>query len=161
MIGLLGAIRRFDPSYGRSFETFAIPTILGEIKRFIRDKTWSVHVPRRIKELGAKIKKAADQLTSINQKSPTIREIADYLNVTEEEVFEPSEMGTSYRVLSADRKIEADSDGGSVSLMDLIGTSDHSYHKMDAKILLESMMPILSDREQKIFQRTSYENQSQ
>src|SRR5699024_10794944 len=161
MIGLLGAIRRFDPSYGRSFETFAIPTILGEIKRFIRDKTWSVHVPRRIKELGPKIKKAADQLTSINQKSPTIREIADYLDVTEEEVLETMEMGRSYRALSADRKIEADSDGGSVSVMDLIGTRDHSYHKMDSKILLESIMPILSDREQKILQCTFFENKSQ
>src|SRR5699024_10347012 len=113
---------------------------LGEIKRFIRDKTWSVHVPRRIKELGPKIKKAADQLTSINQKSPTIREIADYLNVTEEEVLETMEMGRSYRALSADRKIEADSDG----------KNDHRYHKMDAKILLESIMPILTDREKKI-----------
>src|SRR5699024_1201178 len=55
MIGLLGAIKRYDPSYGRSFESFAIPTIIGEIKRYMRDKTWSVHVPRRIKELGPKI----------------------------------------------------------------------------------------------------------
>ncbi len=52
MLGLLGAIRRFDPSFGRSFEAFAVPTIVGEIKRFLRDKTWDVHVPRRIKELG-------------------------------------------------------------------------------------------------------------
>lgn len=52
MIGLLGAIKRYDPLVGKSFEAFAIPTIIGEIKRFLRDKTWSVHVPRRIKELG-------------------------------------------------------------------------------------------------------------
>lgn len=58
MVGLLAAIRRYDESFGKSFESFAIPTIIGEIKRFIRDKTWSVHVPRRIKELGPKIKKS-------------------------------------------------------------------------------------------------------
>src|SRR5699024_7234264 len=58
MIGLLAALRRFDFSYSHSFESFAVPTIVGEIKRFIRDKTWSVHVPRRIKELGPRIKKA-------------------------------------------------------------------------------------------------------
>ncbi|WP_372868771.1 sigma-70 family RNA polymerase sigma factor, partial [Planomicrobium okeanokoites] len=52
MLGLLGAIRRYDPSFGRSFEAFAVPTIIGEIKRFLRDKTWAIHVPRRIKELG-------------------------------------------------------------------------------------------------------------
>src|SRR5690625_827743 len=75
MIGLLAAVRRFDTSFGRSFETFAIPTILGEIKRYIRDQTWSVHVPRRIKELGPKIKKAADELTNLNQSSPTVQEI--------------------------------------------------------------------------------------
>src|SRR5690625_4408302 len=81
MIGLLAAVRRFDASFGRSFETFAIPTILGEIKRYIRDQTWSVHVPRRIKELGPKIKKAADQLTNMNQSSPTVQEIAEHLGV--------------------------------------------------------------------------------
>lgn len=72
MIGLLAATRRFDDSYGKSFESFAIPTIIGEIKRFIRDKTWSVHVPRRIKELGPKIKKAVDELTISDQRSPSI-----------------------------------------------------------------------------------------
>ncbi|RKJ33137.1 sigma-70 family RNA polymerase sigma factor, partial [Butyricicoccus sp. 1XD8-22] len=63
MLGLLGAIRRYDPVLGRNFEVYAIPTIVGEIKRFIRDKTWDVHVPRRIKELAPKIKMAVDQLT--------------------------------------------------------------------------------------------------
>ncbi|MCG3057076.1 RNA polymerase sigma factor SigB, partial [Escherichia coli] len=70
MLGLLGAIRRYDPSFGRSFESFAVPTIIGEIKRFLRDKTWSVHVPRRIKELGPKIKAAVEELTTQLQRSP-------------------------------------------------------------------------------------------
>lgn len=70
MIGLLGAIKRYDPVVGKSFEAFAIPTIIGEIKRFLRDKTWSVHVPRRIKELGPRIKMAVDQLTTETQRSP-------------------------------------------------------------------------------------------
>src|SRR5690554_6111529 len=109
MIGLLAAVRRFDASFGRSFETFAIPTILGEIKRYIRDQTWSVHVPRRIKELGPKIKKAVDELTNMNQYSPTVHEISDYLEVSEEEVLETMEMSKSYRALSVDRKVETDS----------------------------------------------------
>ncbi|GAB3876354.1 hypothetical protein GCM10027610_145000 [Dactylosporangium cerinum] len=58
-----GAIRRYDATFGKSFEAFAVPTIVGEIKRFLRDKTWSVHVPRRIKELGPKIKNAVEELT--------------------------------------------------------------------------------------------------
>src|SRR5690625_576181 len=68
MLGLLAAIRRYDSSLGKSFESFAIPTIIGEIKRFIRDKTWSVHVPRRIKELGPRIKRATEELTILNQR---------------------------------------------------------------------------------------------
>ncbi|MFP3360085.1 sigma-70 domain-containing protein, partial [Planococcus sp. SIMBA_143] len=92
--------------FGKSFESFAIPTIIGEIKRFIRDKTWSVHVPRRIKELGPKIRKAVDELTTNTQKSPSVKEIADYLEVSEEDILETMEMGKSYKALSVDRKIE-------------------------------------------------------
>ena len=66
----LGAIRRYDPSFGRNFEAFAVPTIIGEIKRFLRDKTWAVHVPRRIKELGPRIKAAVETLTVEFQRSP-------------------------------------------------------------------------------------------
>lgn len=97
MIGLLGAIKRYDPVVGKSFEAFAIPTIIGEIKRFLRDKTWSVHVPRRIKELGPRIKMAVDQLTTETQRSPKVEEIAEFLDVSEEEVLETMEMGKSYQ----------------------------------------------------------------
>lgn len=161
MIGLLAAIDRFDVSMGKSFESFAIPTIIGEIKRFIRDKTWSVHVPRRIKELGPKIRKAVDELTTMNKKSPAISEIADYLEVSEEEVLETMEMGKSYKALSVDRKIEADSDGGTVSLLDIIGEQDDEFKKMDLRMLLEKIMPVLSEREQQILHYTYFENKSQ
>src|SRR5699024_11789711 len=97
MIGLLISVDRFDPSYRKTFEAFAIHTIIGEIKRFNRDKTWSVHVPRRIKELGPKINRAVDELTGSNQHSPTIKEIAAHLNVSEEEVIETMEMSRSYK----------------------------------------------------------------
>ncbi|MCW3472939.1 sigma-70 family RNA polymerase sigma factor, partial [Rhodococcus pyridinivorans] len=107
-IGLLGAIRRYDATFGKSFEAFAVPTIVGEIKRFLRDKTWSVHVPRRIKELGPKIKNAVEELTRELQSSPQISDIADFIGVTEEEVLEAMEMGKSYQALSVDHSIEAD-----------------------------------------------------
>ncbi|RAO88890.1 RNA polymerase sigma factor SigB [Listeria monocytogenes] len=90
-IGLLGAIRRYDATFGKSFEAFAVPTIVGEIKRFLRDKTWSVHVPRRIKELGPKIKNAVEELTRELQSSPQISDIADFIGVTEEEVLDERE----------------------------------------------------------------------
>ncbi|GAB2555680.1 RNA polymerase sigma factor SigB [Gracilibacillus alcaliphilus] len=161
MLGLLAAIRRYDPEVGKSFESFAIPTIIGEIKRFIRDKTWSVHVPRRIKELGPKIKKATEVLTAEQQKSPTVKEIADYLEVSEEELLETLEMSQSYNALSVDRKIEADSDGSEVSILDLVGNEEAGYENVDQKLLLEKILPILNEREQQILTYTYFENKSQ
>ncbi|MCD5325859.1 MULTISPECIES: RNA polymerase sigma factor SigB [Pontibacillus] len=161
MLGLLAAIRRYDPSFGKSFESFAIPTIIGEIKRFIRDKTWSVHVPRRIKELGPKIKKAAEELTTDLQRSPSVIEIADYIGVSEEEVLETMEMGKSYKALSVDRKIEADSDGSTVTILDLIGNSEKGFDQIDQQMLLEKVLPILTEREQEILRCTYFDNMSQ
>ncbi len=161
MIGLIAAVRRYDASHGKSFESFAVPTIVGEIKRFIRDKTWSVHVPRRIKELGPRIKKAVDDLTSKNQVSPTVYEIAEYLNVAEEEVLETMEMGKSYKALSVDRKIEADSDGGTVAMLDLIGNDENGFKNADQRMLLEKILPVLTEREQKILRYTYFEDMSQ
>ncbi|TFD95307.1 MULTISPECIES: RNA polymerase sigma factor SigB [Jeotgalibacillus] len=161
MIGLLGAIRRYDDAFGKSFEAFAIPTIIGEIKRFLRDKTWSVHVPRRIKELGPKIKAAVEELTTTLQRSPKVNEIADYLEVSEEEVLEAMEMGKSYQALSVDHSIEADSDGSTVTLLDIVGSMDDNYEKTDQRLVLEKVLHVLTDREKQIIQFTYLENLSQ
>jgi len=161
MIGLLAALRRYDASYGRNFESFAIPTIIGEIKRYIRDKTWGVHVPRRIKELGPKIKKAVDLLTVQLQRSPQIADIARYLNITEEEVLETMEMGRNYHSLSVESEIEADSDGSTVTLLDLIGNAEEGYMRIEQEMTLEKMFHVLNDREKEIIQLTFFENLSQ
>ncbi|RXJ01957.1 RNA polymerase sigma factor SigB [Anaerobacillus alkaliphilus] len=161
MIGLLGALQRFDLSVGRSFESFAVPTIIGEIKRFIRDKTWSVHVPRRIKELGPKIKNAVEKLTTELQRSPKIAEIANYLDVTEEEVLETMEMSRSYQALSVDRSIEADQEGGAVTLLDLVGATDVGFEKTDQQLFIEKAFSVLAEREQQILFCTFYEGLSQ
>ena len=161
MIGLLGAIRRYDDSFGKSFAAFAVPTIIGEIKRFLRDKTWSVHVPRRIKELGPKIKTTVEELTSTLHRSPKIEEIARYLDVSEEEVLEAMEMGKSYQALSVDHSIEADSDGGTVTLLDIFGNVDDGYEKVNQRLVLEKVLHVLSDREKKIIHYTYLENLSQ
>jgi len=161
MIGLLAALRRFDHSYGRSFESFAVPTIVGEIKRFIRDKTWSVHVPRRIKELGPKIKGAVEILTTTLQRSPRVEEISAHLGVSEEEILETMEMGKSYQALSVDRSIEADDEGSAVTLLDLVGSSEEGYEQTDKQLLLEKAFIVLTDREKEILQLTYFDNLSQ
>src|SRR5690625_631802 len=161
MIGLLISIQRYDKRYGKSFEAFAIPTIIGEIKRFIRDRTWSVHVPRRIKELGPKINRAVDTLTIERQKSPTVQEIADYLQVSEEEVLETMEMSKSYRALSVDYKQEIDVDGGAISILDVVGVDERNYEKVDLHILLQSVFQVLPEREQQILKYIFFDNMSQ
>jgi len=161
MVGLLGAIQRYDESYGKSFEAFAVPTIIGEIKRFLRDKTWSVHVPRRIKELGPKIKTTVEELTTELQRSPTIKEISERINITEEEVLETMEMGKGYQALSVDHPLEADSEGGTVTLLDIVGKIDDGYEKVNQRLVLEKVLHVLSDRERQIIQYTYLDNMSQ
>ncbi|MEH6941944.1 RNA polymerase sigma factor SigB [Bacillus sp. JJ722] len=161
MIGLLGAIRRYDENYGKSFEAFAVPTIVGEIKRFLRDKTWSVHVPRRIKELGPKIKKAVEELTTELGRSPRVDEIASFIAVSEEEVLEAMEMGKSYQALSVDHTIEADSDGGTVTLLDIFGDMEEGYEKVNQRLVLEKVLHVLTDREKMIIKYTYLDNLSQ
>ncbi|WNF36931.1 RNA polymerase sigma factor SigB [Bacillaceae bacterium IKA-2] len=161
MIGLLAALRRFDSEFGRSFESFAVPTIVGEIKRYIRDKTWSVHVPRRIKELGPKIKMAVESLTCELQRSPKVKEIALYLKVTEEEVLETMEMSRSYQALSVDRPIDADQEGGAVTLLDLVGATDAGFEKTNQQLLIEKAFSVLNEREKQILFCTFYDGLSQ
>jgi RNA polymerase sigma-B factor len=161
MIGLLAAIRRYDSMKGRSFESFAIPTIVGEVKRHIRDKTWSVHVPRRIKELGPRIRKAVEQLTTNLQRSPLVNEIADYLEVTPEEVLETMEMGRSYQAISMDGPIEPSAEGNPLTLFDLVGSEEQGYEQIDKKLLLEKIFQVLSKREKEILELIFFENLSQ
>ncbi|SMO89108.1 RNA polymerase sigma factor SigB [Melghirimyces algeriensis] len=161
MIGLLAALKRYDPTVGRSFESFAVPTIVGEIKRYIRDKTWSVHVPRRIKELGPRIKRAAEELTTKLQRSPRVDEIADFLELSAEEVLEAMEMGRSYNAISVDSPIEANSDGSQVTLLDLVGDLDRRFEQVDQQILLQKVFQVLSHREQEIIKMIFFENKSQ
>lgn len=161
IIGLLGAIRRYDDSFGKSFEAFAVPTIVGEIKRFLRDKTWSVHVPRRIKELGPRIKATVEELTTVLQRSPKVWEIAEALQETEEDVLEAMEMGRSYQALSVDHSIEADSEGGTVTLLDVVGNVDEGFEKVNQRLVLDKVLHVLTEREKEIIQYTYLENLSQ
>ncbi|WP_075619250.1 RNA polymerase sigma factor SigB [Paenisporosarcina indica] len=161
MLGLLGAIRRYDPEFGRTFEAFAVPTIIGEIKRFLRDKTWAVHVPRRIKELGPRIKSAVETLTTELQRSPKVIEIAEFLEVDEDDVLEAMEMGKSYQALSMDHSLESDSDGSSITLFDVIGQKDDGFEKTDQRMLVAEAMSVLSEREKQVIQYTYIEQLSQ
>jgi RNA polymerase sigma-B factor len=161
MVGLLAALTRYDVSFGRSFESFAIPTIVGEIKRYMRDKTWSVHVPRRIKEMGPRIKKAIEELTTQLERSPNVPEIAEYLRTPEEEILETLEMGKSYQALSVDSSIEADQEGGTTTLLDLVGEQETGYDQVNQHLVLDKVFSVLSERERAIIHLTYFKGLSQ
>lgn len=161
MMGLFSAMRKYDPSYGRSFESYAVPTIIGEVKRYIRDKTWSVHVPRCIKELSPKIRRASEELTGRLQRSPNIDEIAQAIGESTEKVLETMEMVRSYNALSVDSQINEDSGYGSLTLLDTFGTRDQGYEKVHKKMILETAFKLLSKREKEILLYTYFENLSQ
>lgn len=161
MLGLLTAIRRYDPDMGNSFESFLIPTVIGEIKRYLRDKTWSVHVPRRIKEVWPRIQKVVEELTIEYKRSPKIHEVADHLDMSEEEVLEAIEMGKGYQAASVDQPIETGSDGNTMTTLDVVGSPDEGFEKVDQRLLLESALHVLSEREKKVIYGTFVENKSQ
>jgi len=161
MIGLIAAIKRFDPAVGGSFESFAVPTIVGEIKRYIRDKTWSVHVPRRVKELSPKIRRATEALTNSLQRSPRIDEIAEAIGESEESILETLEMARGYNTLSVDSKIDGDPEGTAMTLLDIVGKQENGYELVHKKLILTEAFQVLSEREKKILICTYYDNLSQ
>lgn len=102
-IGLINAVDRYDPSRGTQFATFAVPTIKGEIRRYFRDLTWSMRVPRRMQELSTKARAAQQRLSQHLGRSPTYAEVASELGVSEEQVIEATEVGRQYELVSLDQ----------------------------------------------------------
>src|SRR5579871_6350573 len=100
LLGLLKAIDRFDPERGSSFQSFAVPTILGEMRRYFRDSGWAVHVPRSLQERTLKVADAQDQLTRAHGRAPTISELATFLELSVEEVNEALQTARVYDVMS-------------------------------------------------------------
>lgn len=161
MIGLINASLRYDNSYGTSFEAFAIPTIIGEIKRYIRDKTWSVQVPRKVKELSSKIQQAIDDLMIELQRTPTLDEIAKHLDISVSELAEAILMNNNYKSLSVDFKYHNNSDDNNYSLSDIIGADETYFAQIETKMLLESVFKALNEREQKILKYVYFDRLTQ
>lgn len=150
-LGLLKAIDRFDPSRGLEFTTFATPTILGEIKRHFRDKGWSVRVPRRLQELSAKVNQATDLLTTQLQRSPTIAEIAEYLDATVDEVLEAMESSSAYSSVSLEAPAGPDAED-TPSVIDRYATEDSDLALTDDRLVIEEALEGFSPREREVIE---------
>ncbi len=139
-IGLIKAINRFDTGRGVEFACFALPTIVGEMKRFFRDTSWAVRVPRRLQELRIDLAKAVDVMEQDLGRRPTTAELAERLDVTEEEIVEGERASNGYVARSLD--VPANEDDGTVgTLTRSLGCEDRSYDIVDC---LESLKPLIA-----------------
>ena len=147
-VGLLKAIDRFDLERGVEFSTYATPTIVGELKRYFRDKGWAVRVPRRLQELSLRLNKVIAGLTQELGRSPTVAEIAKRAEVTEEEVLEALESGQAYSTTSLDAPAGDDDDAP--MRMDRIGEEDLRLDNLEYFASLAPLIDQLPEREKRI-----------
>lgn len=160
-MGLIFAIERFDISKGFEFTSFATPTILGEIKKYFRDKGWAVKVPRKIQEISRKVNEYNNILTARLHRAPTIKEIAEYISSTEEEVLEAFEAGRMFNSQSLDEKFDLSRDENDISLMDVVGAEDKHYNRIENLDFLDKSMSKLNELEKNIIIKRFYENKTQ
>jgi RNA polymerase sigma-B factor len=147
-IGLVKAVDRFDPERGVTFESYAIPTILGELKRYHRDQGWSVRMPRRLQEHTLLIKDSIPALSQDLGRSPTIREIAEHAHLSEEEVLEAMDAQDAYASISLDAPL--DDDGDSSTLSDRLATDPEEYDVTEEWAEFEPHLRALPERERTI-----------
>ncbi len=157
-VGLVKSVDKFDPSFGVDFAVYAIPTIVGEIKRHFRDRAWSVRVPRRLQELWLAISAANSTLTHSLGRAPTVADIAAHLETTEEEILEGLEGGRAYRATSLSTPVGPE---GSSELGDTLGDEDHEFAIREARLALAPALASLSPRERKILTLRFYGNLTQ
>ncbi|WP_328501303.1 RNA polymerase sigma factor SigF [Streptomyces sp. NBC_00457] len=149
-IGLIKAIDRFEVSREVEFTTFAVPYIVGEIKRFFRDMSWAVHVPRRLQEARVELAKATEELRSRLGRTPTTRELSQLMSLSEEEVIEARKAANCYQSTSLDAAVTSDTDNGESVLADLLGEEDPSLELVEDFHSLAPLIARLDERERRI-----------
>lgn len=158
-LGLILAVERYEPSRGFKFSSFATPTILGEIKRYFRDKGWTIKVPRRVQENTKKVKDAYHHLSMVNGEVPTVKEIADYLGIDSDEVLLAMDAGKVYTPQSIDYEIGTDDK--KTALSDIIGDDDQNFKDFENREQLEALMKNLSKTEKEIVRKRFFEQKTQ
>ena len=148
-IGLLGAIDRYDPASGTAFTSFAVPTILGEIRRHFRDRTWSVRVPRDLQELALRVDRKVTELSTDLRRQPTVDEIAEVLGLEAEQVLEALEASGAYRATSLSLPRNGDDEGGD-TLGDSVGISEDGFALAEDRATLARLLQTVSPREREV-----------
>jgi RNA polymerase sigma-B factor len=148
-VGLVKAIDRFDPDRGTAFSTFAVPTILGELKRYFRDAGWAAHVPRGMQERAMLLEQGVETLHRRLGRSPSTKEVAAELGQTEEEVLEALEAQHAYDAVSLEQQRSDDSQGGD-TYADMLATEEQNYELVEYEATIEPALKALAPRDRLI-----------
>jgi RNA polymerase sigma-B factor len=160
-VGLIMALDRFDPTLGVKFSTYAVSTIVGEIKHFFRDCTWAVKVPRQLQDIAANLPRAEEKLCTQLGRTPNIRELAAHFNVSEEELLEAMDLDQAYSPYSLDAELGNEPGDSSERLQDVVGGSDRELESIVEYAPLRAAMQRLDPRKQYILQRRYFDEWSQ
>ncbi|WP_329362275.1 RNA polymerase sigma factor SigF [Streptomyces sp. NBC_01483] len=148
-LGLVKAVDRYDPELGNAFESYAVPTVTGEIKRHFRDHMWTLHVPRRVQDLRNRVRFAAQELSgTISSRRPTVAEIAEHARMSEEDVRAGLEALESFTALSLDAEVSGSDDG--YSLGDALGSCDPALDVVIDREAVKPRLRALPERERTI-----------
>jgi RNA polymerase sigma-B factor len=159
-LGLVKAIDRFDAERGNAFTSFAVPTILGELKRYFRDLGWAVHVPRGAQERALKVEEVQRELTSKTGRAPTINELAEYMEMSVEDVLDGLEAAGAHHSMSLDTpRDDGESDGGTIA--DVLGEEDKRFEYVDAGASIAQAAQQLTERERRILALRFIEDRTQ
>jgi RNA polymerase sigma-B factor len=148
-LGLVKAIDRFDVSRGCRFAAFAVPTILGELRRYFRDTSWAVHVSRGAQEKALEVEEASELLTSRHGHAPTVNEIAQYLELSNETVLNALQVGQAYNAVSLDAPARVN-DEETASYTETLGREDPHYELVEDDVVVGQVLKSLSSRERHI-----------
>jgi RNA polymerase sigma-B factor len=148
-LGLVKAIDRFDLSRGTAFSSFAVPTILGELKRYFRDLGWAVHVPRGAQERAVKVEEAQQQLSARSNRAPTVSELAEYLELSIEDVLDALETSRAHHATSLDAPYD-DGDGESGTMVESFGDEDPNLGSADERVTIHAAARQLPAREREV-----------
>jgi RNA polymerase sigma-B factor len=158
-LGLLKAIDRFEPDRPTAFSSFAVPTILGELKRHFRDRGWSVRVPRDLQEMSVRVERVTEDLARELGRAPSPAEIADHIGATTEQVMEAREAAGAYRAVSLDRPRDDDEDGDGMA--DSMGIEDPGFGSAEDAATVERLLTVLTDREREVLRLRFVEDLTQ
>ena len=161
-LALVSAVERFDISKGFEFKSFATPTILGEIKKYFRDKQWSLKVPRRMKEISTKVQEVKDQLTTKLGRAPNLDEISEATGFSHEQIMQAMESAKAYGTFSLDSANNNLGDDGDENLLEkYVGFEEIGYERIEINEIIKSVLEKLNDNHRYVFKERFIFNKSQ